>query len=138
MVDPHALAECVQDTAMGNLAGGRHMMGAKTLAPGPQYARPGSAVEAHQEEIARGHLKRAKSPTASWALPGLPRPMFRGIRPCGSRVPVPIVGAFAEMPSDVDALAEVIASALAAGHIQFFSTSAAEAKGVYKKRIQTA
>ena len=57
---------------------------------------------------------------------------------CGSRVLVPIIGAFAEMPSDVDALTDVTASALAADHIQFFSTSAAEAKGMYKKRIWTA
>ena len=45
------------------------------------------------------------------------------------------VGAFAEMLSDVDALADVIASALAVNHIQFFSASAVEAKGVYKQRI---
>ena len=42
------------------------------------------------------------------------------------------------MSSDVDALADVIASALAVDHIQFFSTIAAEAKGMYKQRIRTA
>ena len=50
----------------------------------------------------------------------------------------PVIGAFAEMPSDVDALTDVTASALAADHIQFFSTSAVEAKGMYKQRIRTA
>ena len=64
--------------------------------------------------------------------------MTMEIKSCGSRVPVPVVGAFAEMASDVGALADVTASALAADHIQFFSTSAAEAKGVYKQRIRTA
>ena len=52
VVDLRALAECVQDMAMGNLAGGRHMADVKTLAPGPKYARPGSAVEASQKEVA--------------------------------------------------------------------------------------
>ena len=42
------------------------------------------------------------------------------------------------MPSDVNALADVIASALAADHTQFFSTSTAEAKGVYRQNIRTA
>ena len=109
------------------------MADARTSAPAPQYARPGSAVEAHQEEIARGHLKRAKSPTASWALPGLPRPMFRGIRPCGSRVPVPVVGASAVMSSSN----VIVTLALAAEHIQFFSSSALEAKGFYMQYTRT-
>ena len=51
---------------------------------------------------------------------------------------VPVVGAFAEMSSDVDALADVIALALAANHVQFFSISDVEAKGMYKQRIRTA
>ena len=42
------------------------------------------------------------------------------------------------MSSDVGSLADVTASALAADHIQFFSTSAAEAKGMYKQRIRAA
>ena len=48
------------------------------------------------------------------------------------------VGPLEHMLQDVEALADVTASALAADHIQFFSTSAAEAKGMYKKRIWTA
>ena len=42
------------------------------------------------------------------------------------------------MSSDVDALADVIASALAADHIQSFSTIAVEAKGMHKQRIRAA
>ena len=45
--------------------------------------------------------------------------MTKEMMPCGSRLPVLVVGAFAEMPSDMDALADVIASALAAYHNQF-------------------
>ena len=54
------------------------------------------------------------------------------------RVARPVVGIFAEMSSDVDALAGVTAPALAADHIQFFSTSAAEVKGTYMQCTQTA
>jgi hypothetical protein len=64
--------------------------------------------------------------------------MTRGIKSRGSSVPVSVVCAFAEMSSDVGALADVIASALAADHIQFFSTGAMEAKGMYKQRIRRA
>ena len=61
--------------------------------------------------------------------------MTREMKPHGPRVPVPVIGAFAEMSSDVNALADVIAPALAADHIHFFSTSALGAKDVYKQRI---
>jgi len=64
--------------------------------------------------------------------------MTREMKSYDSAVLVPAVGAFAEMSSDVDALADVIASALAADHIQFFSTSAAGAEGMYKQRIRAA
>ena len=64
--------------------------------------------------------------------------MTKEMKSCGSRVLVPVIGAFVEMSSDVEALADITTSALAADHIQFFSTSAAEAKGVYKQRIRTA
>ena len=93
--------------------------------------------------------------------------MTKEMMPCGSRLPVPVVGAFAEMPSDMDALSDVIVSArnsrnsritlrgtlskrqavavgpvrrapLAAEHIQLFSTSAAGAVGMYRQRIRTA
>ena len=55
---------------------------------------------------------------------------------CGAEA-VPVIGAFAEMSSDVVALVDVTASVLSADHIQFFSTSAVEAKGIYKQRVRT-
>ena len=64
--------------------------------------------------------------------------MAREAKSCGSRVLVPVIGAFAEFPPDVEALADVSAPALAADHIQFLSASAVEAEGMYKKRIRTA
>ena len=44
---------------MENLTGARLMVDAKTLAPAPQDARPGSPVEARQKEVAREHLQCA-------------------------------------------------------------------------------
>ena len=38
--------------------------------------------------------------------------MTTEVKTCGSRVPVPVVGAFAQMPSDVDAVADAMSSAL--------------------------
>ena len=125
--------------ALGNLAGERHMVGAKTLAPAPRCMQPGSAVEARQKEVARECLQRAGEPDRR---PGTPEraegPMTKDMKSHGSRVPVPVIGAFAGMSSDVEALADVTAPALAADHIQFFSTSALKAKGIYKQRIRAA
>ena len=51
---------------------------------------------------------------------------------------VPVVGAFAEMSSDTELIADLIATALAADHIQFYSESAKQAKGMFKQRIRKA
>ena len=64
--------------------------------------------------------------------------MTKGMGPCGPGVPVHVAGAFAEMSSDVGALAGVIAPALAADHTQFFANGAVGSGGMYKQRIRTA
>ena len=51
---------------------------------------------------------------------------------------MPVVGAFAEMSSDTELIADLIATALAADHIQFYSESAKQAKGMFKQRIRKA
>ena len=43
--------------------------------------------------------------------------MAKEVKSCGSMVPVPAVSAFAEISSDVDAFADVIAPASVADHI---------------------
>jgi len=53
--------------------------------------------------------------------------MTKEMEPHGPRLLVPVIGAFAETTSDVDAHADVTAPALAAGNIQFFSTNDVEA-----------
>ena len=64
--------------------------------------------------------------------------MARKAESRGSGVLVPVVGAFAGMSLDGDVLADVIASALAADHIQFISTSALEADSMYEQRTRAA
>ena len=49
---------------------------------------------------------------------------------------VPVIGAFTEMSPDVGGFADVTMLTLAAGHISFFSASAAGAGGTYKQRIR--
>ena len=103
------------------------------------YARPGSPVEARQEEVVREYLQRAEEVDRKLGtVAGTEGPMAKEVKSYGSKVSVPVIGAFAEMSSDVEALADVTASALAADHIQLFSTSAVEAKGVYEQRTRTA
>ena len=66
-MDPRALTGYVRDMAMENLVGGRHMADAETLAPSPQYVRPGSAAEARQEEAAREYFSAPRIPAVSRA-----------------------------------------------------------------------
>ena len=81
VVDLRALARCV---------------------PAPQYARPGSPAGAHQGEVAQEYLQRTKKPGRKQGTPeGAEMPMTKEVKLCGSRMPVPVVGAFAEVPSDV-------------------------------------
>ena len=51
---------------------------------------------------------------------------------------VPVVGAFAEMSPDTELIADLIAAALAAEHVQFYSESAKQAKGIFKQRVRRA
>ena len=105
------------------------MADAKALEPGLQSTRPGSPDEAHQEDVIPEYLQRAEELDRKPGTPeGAEGPMTKEIKPCGSRMLASVIGAFAEMSSDVEALADATASALAADHIQFISTSAAEAK----------
>ena len=97
--------------------------------PGAQNERPGSLDEARHEEIVCEYPRRVREINGKLGTPGCAGG--------GSRVPVPIAGAIAGVLSDVDVLAGVTAMALAA-HIQFFSTSAVEAGGMYKQRVQKA
>ena len=123
----------------GELAGDGHLADLKTLAGGTQYARPGSPVEARQEEVAREHLQRAEELGRKLVTPeGVDGPMTKEMKSYGSRVLVPVIGAFAGVSPNVEALADVTALALAADHVHFFSTGAEEAKGMYKQRNRTA
>jgi len=89
------------------------------------HGGPGRTVEARKGEVARGYLHRAGELDRKPGTPEGPEgPMTKEVKSYGSRVLVPVIGAFAEVPSEVEAVADVTAPALAAKHTQFFSTSA--------------
>ena len=50
----------LHEFATGDLTGDMHLADLRTMAGGGQYARPGSPVEARQEEVAREYLQRAE------------------------------------------------------------------------------
>ena len=80
-----------------------------------------------------------RNSTASWEPPKTPGgSMTRKVKSCGSSVSVQTFGAFAEMPLDVNALADVFAPAPAADLTQYFSTSALKARGMYKQHTRAA
>jgi hypothetical protein len=82
------------------------MADAKNLAPGPQYARPGSPAGARQKVVAREYPQRAREVDRMLRTPeGVDESITREMKYCSSRVPVPVVGTSAEMSSDVDELA---------------------------------
>ena len=68
------------------------MVDAKTLTPGPQYARPGSPIEARQEEVARENPQRAEEFDRQLGTPeGVEGPMTREMNSYGPRALVPVV-----------------------------------------------
>ena len=99
---------------------------------------------AKQDEISADYWRRAKRVDDLLRdLLGIPEgadgPMVQALKQYrGGRVLVPVVGAFAEMSSDTELIADLIATALAADHIQFYSESAKQAKGMFKQRIRKA
>ena len=71
-------------------------------------------------KVSREYPQRAEVPDCKLSSPGgAEGPITKETKSHGSRMLAPVIGAFAEMSSDVDALADVIASALAADHTQF-------------------
>ena len=103
----------------------------KTLPRGTQYARPGSPVEARQDKIAREYPQRAEELDRKTGTPekGAEGPMVKEVKSYGWRVPAPVIGAFAKMPSDVGALADVTAPALVADHTHFHAPSLIALRG---------
>ena len=56
----------------------------------------------------------------------------------GGRVPVFVMGAFAEMSEDVSRICDIIAHDLARTHVSYYNSDAKRAKGMYRQRIQKA
>ena len=92
-----------------------------------------------QDEISFDYSRRAKKVDDQLRdLLGTPEgadgPMVQALRQhSGGRVLAPEVGASAEMFSDTELIADIIATALAADHTQFYPENAKQAKVVFKQ-----
>jgi len=144
LVDARSVDATVEDASKALLAGEVSVVDVKTKAPNEDYHKKKSPVGAKQDEIAAAYEWRAKRVDDLLRdLLGIPEgadgPMVQALKQYrGGRVLVPVVGAFAEMSSDTELIADLIATALAADHIQFYSESAKQAKGMFKQRIRKA
>jgi len=124
------------------LAGKVIMIDVKTKACNNDYHTDSAPTETRQAAVASDYLKRAAKIDSKLGTPeGATGPMVLEFKKYGAtpgKVLVPVVGAFAEMSSDVSAIADLIATALAADHVQFYNASAKQSKGMFTQRIQKA
>jgi hypothetical protein len=138
--DFRALPETFEDIDMGPLAGFRPMVDVKTLACNGSYQGSNvNPVETRQSRAAAEYTRRAKDIDAKLGTPaGEEGPMTAEMKTYGSppgQVLAPVVGAFGEMSSDMYALADVIAAAKTADHLQFFKGSAKEFRGMFRQQV---
>ena len=138
--DLRALPETFEDIDMGPLAGFMPMIYVKTLACNGSYQGSNvNPVETRQSRAAAEYIRRAKYIDAQLGTPaGEEGPMTAEMKTYGSppeQVPAPVVGAFGEMPSDMYALADVIAAAKTADHLQFFKGSEKKFRGMFRQRL---
>ena len=136
--DFRALPETFEDIDMGSLARFRPMVDVKTLACNGSYQGSNvNPVETRQSRAAAEYTRRAKDIDAKLGTPaGEEGPMTAEMKTYGSppgQVLAPVVGAFGEMSSDMYALADVIAAAKTADHLQFFKDSAKEFRGMFRQ-----
>ena len=97
-------------------------------------------VAARQAEVALYFLKRAARIDELNGHPqGTDGPMATALkRQNGGRVPVFVVGAFAEMSEDVSRICDIIAHDLKRTHVSYYNDDAKRIKGKFRQRIQKA
>ena len=138
--DFRALPEDVEDISTGPLAGHTVMVDVKTFACNGKYQGTNATpAEDRQAQAAAEYTKRVKEIDTKLGTPeGAEGPLMAEMRTYGSppgRVLAPVVGAFAEMSSDMYALADVIAATMTADHLQFFNASAKQTRGMFRERV---
>jgi hypothetical protein len=138
--DFRSLPEDIEDISAAPLAGFKVMVDVKTLACNGSYQGPNATpAETRQSHAAAEYTRRAKDIDAELGTPaGDEGPMTAEMKMYGSppgQVLAPVVGAFGEMSSDMYGLADVIAAAMTADHLQFLKGSAKEIRGMFRQRV---
>ena len=148
LIDGRYLKQNLAGPGFDALAAIRTMIDIKTLSCCDKYASchdssAASVVNKRQEEASAAyrtkakeldHLLIAKQVVAVSPL-GTPGPYESVLNGFG-KVLAPVVGAFAEMSSDVHLLTDLIASAQAADHCEYFAALPSEIKGMFLTRAR--
>ena len=142
LIDCRSLPPDIQGMKTGSLAGKVAIVDLKTLACNDRYEQQQNPAEIRQTQEAKDYLKRAAEIDTLLGTPvGTKGPMVKEMEtfgPTPGRVLAPVVGAFADMSSDVSTLAGTIAVAMTADHLQYFEAGAKEVRGMYLHRIHRA
>lgn len=148
LIDGRYLKQNLAGMGFDALAAIKTMVDVKTLSCCDKYAAchvtsVAAVVNKRQAEASAAyrtkareldHLLIAKQVVAVPPL-GTPGP-YESVLNSFGKVLAPVVGAFAEMSSDVHLLADLIASAQAADHCEYFDTLPSEIKGMFLLRTR--
>jgi hypothetical protein len=137
-VDGRSVPTDVENASKSDLAGKRFVVEHKTKACNRDCEGGGSPVEDKGNEVKRLYNLRILAVDKALGTPeGVEGPMAQEFKTYNDGdVLVTVVGAFAEMSSDMERIVDFIATALAADHIRLYDESAKQAKGMFKQRIR--
>jgi hypothetical protein len=144
VVDGRFICTSVGGAGAGLLSGTTTLVDVKTKSCDDKYTeaasvKVGSAVNKRQRDVNRDYHNRVRKLDEDLETPeGEEGPFTKELKQHGrdsGRVVAPVVGAFGEMSSDAYAIADLVASLLAAEHSSFFNEKASEAKGMFLQRI---
>jgi hypothetical protein len=147
VIDGRFLRQNMSGPGFNALGGMKSMIDVKTKSCDDKYAAchdptACAVVNKRQAEATATYRKRARdiddfllAKGASSPPPGAPGP-FEAVLDTYGRVLAPVVGAFAEMSSDVGLLTDLVASALAADHCEYYEGPPSAVKGMFLTRTR--
>ena len=143
MIDGRFLPSTISGNGAETLKGIQTMADVKTKSCTGEYSKEttGKAcaiVEKKQQQVNEEYYKRAAElDEEEGTAANAPGPLITELRKYGrdGRVLSPVVGAFAEMSSDVHAITDLIASLLAEEHRSFFNEESSGVKAMFTERL---
>jgi hypothetical protein len=144
LIDGRFLPFSLGGTGVNLLRGVKTLVDVKTKSCDDKYAACASpasqaVVNKRQQQVNSNYHNRARKLDEDMGFQnGEDGPFTKTLNEYGvegGQVVAPVVGAFAEMSSHVYAIADLIASLLAAEHCSYFARSHVEAKGVFQQRL---